>query len=143
MRWVANDPRRFAQGTDITYIVDQTFQGTSSGVSASATEAEIDLAMTTWDTDKALRKVSVVKRADPDTDVSIFDEIFFSSFDEPAPGRPFEADIVNVGWYPRGFFEALGGTGGGDAILAYSVSFIFVDVPTGNDINGDNYLRRG
>lgn len=142
-RWVPNDSRRAAQGIDITHIVDKTFQGTSSGVSALATEAEIDASMTTWDTEKALKKVSVVKRADPGVDISIFDEFFPAALpfgdvnpDEPASGFPFAGDIVNVGWYPRGFFEAVGGPGGGDGILAFSVTFIF----TGPDINGDNYL---
>ncbi|NIV98882.1 hypothetical protein GWN26_06910 [Candidatus Saccharibacteria bacterium] len=151
-RWVPNDARRAAQGIDITYIADQSFQGTSSGVSAAATEAEIDAAMTTWDTEQALKKVSIVKRSDPNVDISIFDEFFPTNLpfgdtnpDEPAPGNPFLGDIVNVGWYPRGYFEAVGGPGGGDGILAFSVTFIFGSFDSqGNfipsDINGDNYL---
>ena len=56
-------------------------------------------------------------------------------------GDPFLADIVNAGWLPRAYFEAVGGPGGGRGILAFSVTFIFVD-GSGNptDINGDNYL---
>lgn len=147
-RWVPNDPRRAAQGDDITYIVDQTFQGTSSGVSAATTEADIDAGMTTWDTEQALKKVDLVKRNDPGVDISIFDEFFPTNLpfgdtnpDEPAFGNPFLGDIINVGWYPRGYFEAVGGPGGGDGILAFSVTFIFLNPDgTPSDINGDNYL---
>ena len=141
-RWVPNDARRAAQGEDITHIVDQSFQGTISGVTAVATEAKIDASIATWDADQALNKVSLVKRVDPDVDISIFDEFFpGTNPDEPAFGNPFLGDIVNVGWYPRTYFEAVGGPGGGRGILAFSVTFIFTDdngVPT--DINGDNYL---
>ncbi len=55
------------------------------------------------------------------------------------------ADIVNAGWWPKAFFEAVGGPGGGDDILAFSVTFIFGFYDDqGNfipsDVNGDNYL---
>ncbi len=44
-------------------------------------------------------------------------------------------------WYPRAFFEAAGGPGGGRGILAFSVTFIWVD-EAGNptDFNNDGYL---
>jgi hypothetical protein len=78
-----------------------------------------------------------VKRADDGTDPDIFDSFYgFGRF-----GDPFLADITNAGWLPRDFFEAVFGPGGGRGVLAFSVTFIFVDddgVPT--DINGDNYL---
>ncbi len=84
-----------------------------------------------------MRKVNLVKRADTGADPDIFDAFFgFGQF-----GNPFLADIVNAGWLPRAFFEAVGGPGGGRGILAFSVTFIFTDAddnPT--DINGDNYL---
>ena len=51
------------------------------------------------------------------------------------------ADIVNAGFWPREFFEAVGGPGGGRGILAFSVSFIFTeDDGTPTDINNDQYL---
>ncbi|MFQ5651043.1 MAG: matrixin family metalloprotease [bacterium] len=136
-RWVPNDPRRFAQGIDITYIVDQSAGATASGLSNAQTEAALDRAMTTWNDEKALRKVEIVKRTDPLTDVTIFDAFFGFG----GSGNPFAADIVNAGWLPRAFFEAVGGPGGGRGILAFSVTFIFVN-PDGSptDINGDNYI---
>ena len=78
-----------------------------------------------------------MKRADSGADPDIFDAFFgFGGF-----GNPFLADIVEAGWLPKAFFDAVGGPGGGDGILAFSVSFIFTDaVGNPTDINGDNYL---
>lgn len=136
-RWVPNDPRRLADGENITYLVDQSDGATASGLTNAQTEAAIDRALTTWSTDPALRKVTIVKRADSGADPDIFDFFFgFGGF-----GNPFLADIVDAGWLPRAYFEAVGGPGGGRGILAFSVTFIFVD-GNGNptDINVDGYL---
>lgn len=137
LRWVANDPRRLADGENITYLVDQSDGATASGLTSAQTEAALDRALTTWDTHKCLKKVDIVKRADSGADPDIFDSFFgFGGF-----GDPFLADIVEAGWLPKAFFDAVGGPGGGNGILAFSVSFIFTDGfgnPT--DINGDNYL---
>ncbi|MBI3963351.1 MAG: matrixin family metalloprotease [Deinococcus sp.] len=136
-RWVGNDLRRLAQGDGITYLVDQSDGKTASGLRNAQTEAAIDRATGTWQAEDCLKKLDIVKRADTGADPDIFDSFFgFGRF-----GNPFLADIVNAGWLPRAFFEAVGGPGGGRGILAFSVTFIFVDddgVPT--DINGDNYL---
>ena len=78
-----------------------------------------------------------MKRADSGADPDIFDSFFgFGGF-----GDPFLADIVEAGWLPPAFFEAAGGPGGGNGILAFSVTFIFTD-DFGNptDINNDHYL---
>ena len=136
-RWVANDDRRLADGENITYLVDQSDGATASGLSSAQTEAAIDRALATWDAHRCLRKVDLVKRADSAADPDIFDFFFgFGGF-----GDPFLADIVNAGWLPRAFFEAVGGPGGGRGILAFSVTFIFID-DAGNptDVNGDNRL---
>jgi hypothetical protein len=137
-RWVAGDPRREAAGDSITYLVDQSDGATASGLTNLQTEQAIDRSFATWNAAKALKKVRLVKRPDTGGDPDIFDSFFpgFGSF-----GNPFLADIVNAGWLPRAFFEAVGGPGGGRGILAFSVTFIFTDDndnPT--DINGDNYL---
>lgn len=132
-RWVPGDPRRAAQGDDITYLVDQSDGATASGLTNADTEAAIDSAFATWDTkESCMSKVDLVKRADNGDDPDIFDSFFgFGDF-----GDPFLADIVNAGWLPRAYFEAVGGPGGGRGILAFSVTFTF----TGTDINGDGYL---
>jgi hypothetical protein len=139
-RWVANDARRLAQGTDITYLVVDggRFGGrTASGLSPSETEAAIDRAMTTWNNHSCLTTVNLVKRPTTRDDVTIFDSFFGFG----RAGNPFAADIVNAGWYPRDYFEAVGGEGGGRGILAFSVTFIFTN-PDGSptDIDGNNYL---
>lgn len=136
-RWVPGDPRRNADGNNITYLVDQSDGATTSGLTAAQTEAAIDAALGTWNGDWALRKVQIVKRADNGDDPDIYDSFFgFGGF-----GNPFLADIVEAGWLPRDFFETVGGPGGGRGILAFSVSFVFTD-GDGNptDINGDGYL---
>lgn len=137
-RWVANDPRRLADGENITYLVDLSDGNTASGLTAAQTEAAIDRAMDTWQADRCFNKVDLVKRADSGADPDIFD--FSLGFGRR--GNPFLADIVHAGWLPRAFFEALGGPGGGRGILAVSVTFTFIDRSTGqpSDINGDNYL---
>ncbi|MBC8647056.1 MAG: hypothetical protein H7X85_07825 [Thermoanaerobaculia bacterium] len=55
-RWVANDPRRLADGTNITYLVDQSDGDTASGLSNAQTEAAIDRAMDTWTPRSASRR---------------------------------------------------------------------------------------
>lgn len=136
-RWVAGDPRRVADGNNLTYLVEPTFGNSRSGVTAAQYEAAIDAAFGTWSAEQCLRKVKLVKRAYPGGDVTIFDSFFgFGGF-----GNPFAADIVNAGFYPRAYFEAVGGPGGGRGILAFSVTFTFTDdngAPT--DINNDQYL---
>lgn len=136
-RWVPNDPRRLADGTNITYLVDQSDGATASGLSSALTEAAMDRALDTWGNDPALKKLAIVKRSDDGRDPDIFDGFFGFG----GSGDPFLADIVEAGFLPRAFFEAVGGPGGGRGILAFSVTFIFVTgtgAPT--DINGDNYF---
>jgi len=136
-RWVANDGRRLADGDNITYLVDKSDGKTASGLKNAQTEPAIDRALSTWNGNSCLSGVDIVKRNDSGVDPDIFDSFFgFGGF-----GNPFLADIVNAGWLPRAYFEAVGGPGGGRGILAFSVTFIFTDdVGAPTDINGDNYL---
>ncbi len=131
-RWVPNDGRRAAQGEDITYLIDDENETTASGLSAAQTRNAINTAMDTWNNDKALKKVDLVKRP---TAGGIDHTIFDSFFGFGGYGEWWHADIVNAGWWPRAYFEAVGGPGGGRGILAFSVTFTF----TGTDANGDNY----
>jgi hypothetical protein len=136
-RWVASDERRLANGDNITYLVDQSDGATASGLTSAQTEGAIDRAMNTWNVDKALKKVGLIKRPDGGADPDIFDSFFGFG----GAGNPFLADIVNAGWLPRAFFEAVGGPGGGRGILAFSVTFVFTnDDGSPTDVNGDNYL---
>jgi hypothetical protein len=136
-RWVASDPRRLADGDNLTYLVDQSDGTTASGLTSAETEFAIDRAMDTWQAQNPLSNVRLVKRADTGEDPDIYDSFF--GFGKT--GNPFLADIVNAGWLPRAFFEEAGGPGGGRGILAFSVTFIFTeDDGTPTDINGDGYL---
>ena len=141
-RRVPGDPRRLADGDKITYLVRHSHGVTASGLSVTQTAGAIDAALSTWDGTQPLRKVTLIKRGETATDPDVLDG-FFPGFGDPneATARPFQADIVEAGWRPRAFFEAVGGAGGGHSILAFTVSFVFLDqngAPT--DINGDNYF---
>jgi hypothetical protein len=144
-RWVPNDPRRLAQGDDITYLIATNRSTTESGLTAAQTTNAIERAFATWGANASLDKVDLVKRAySGRDDVTIYDELTadgkFDDFRGQA-GNFLVADIVNAGWLPRAYFEAVGGPGGGRGILAFSVSFIFTnDDGTPTDINGDGRL---
>lgn len=147
-RWVAGDARRlaglFGPPNAITYHSDTDNNPLSPLLPFPL--PEIGSAMSTWDTAKCLKKVSVLANptfgpAVPNSvfgDTTIFDELFCPAADSggPADGFPFASDIVHAGWYPAGCF--------GPFTLAFSVSFIFGTVtPSGfvpSDINGDNRL---
>lgn len=135
-RWVPGDPNRGGR-TNLTYVVDQSAGNTASGLTNAQTEPAIDAAMQTWDADSCTSGLSIAKLPDGGGDYTIFDAFFgFGGF-----GDYLYADIVNAGWYPRAFFEAAGGPGGGRGILAFSVTFIWTD-EAGNptDFNNDGYL---
>jgi len=135
--WVPNDERRLADGDNITYLVDKSDGKTASGLSSAQTEAAINRAFNTWSADSCLTNVDLVKRKHSGADPDIYDSFFGFGRE----GNPFLADIVNAGWLPREFFEAVGGPGGGRGILAFSVTFIFTeDDGTPTDIDGNNKL---
>ena len=129
-------------GSTLTYLVDQSDGAATGPLTNAQTEPAIDRAMTTWDVATTCSDLPINKVADSDADPDFVDAILgFGGF-----GDPFLADITNAGWLPRGFFDALtpgctlGVNCGGDFILGVTFTFIFVDVPTGNDINGDGFL---
>src|SRR5215203_2490577 len=143
-RWVPNDPRRIAQGDDITYLIATNRSTTESGLTASQTTSAIQRALSTWGANPTLDKVDLVERPYAGRDVTIYDELVadgkFDDFKGQA-GDYLVADIVNAGWLPRAYFEAAGGPGGGRGILAFSVSFVFLNEDgTPSDINGDGRL---
>lgn len=136
-RFVPGDPRRLANGNNITYLVDQSDGATLSGLTNDQTEVAIDQALDTWQADSCMAKVNLIKRADTGVDPDFTD----AEFGFGGSGDPFLADIVFAGWLPRAFFDAFSGSGCGHCVLATSAIYIFTDdngVPT--DINGDNYL---
>jgi hypothetical protein len=136
-RWVPYDTRRNADGARLTYLVDH--QDTSgSGLDFGTAEAAIDRAMSGWAGEKCFaRRVEVVKRDSGGEDPDLFDAIF--GFGDLGDYRL--ADIVHAGWMPPAFFDAVGGEGGGETIVAFSVTFVFLGAdgqPT--DVDRDGFL---
>ncbi|HWM93370.1 MAG TPA: matrixin family metalloprotease [Thermoanaerobaculia bacterium] len=130
-RWVANDVRRNADGRNLTYLVDQ------DGLPGIGPEEAIDRAMATWASGKCLRKADVVKRTDTGADADLFDGLLgYGGLGDHRLGG-----IVHAGWMPPDFFDAVGGPGRGETVLAFSVTFIYVGAdgePT--DVDGNGYL---
>jgi hypothetical protein len=134
-QFVPNDPRR-GEGTEITYLVDQSDGATHTGAALTnaQTEAAIDRAMKTWETTTTCSKFAIDKVADNGADPDIIDGIVFN--DPSLIGTPF-ADITHAGWYPAEFFDLLA-PGGSTVIVAATFTFFFTDDgvnPT--DINHD------
>lgn len=137
-RWVAGDPRRAAQGTDLTYKVDLTEGFGASDLAPDSVEAAIDRAIASWSSASCLQTLRLVKRqGDSPVDADIFDSQFgYGEF-----GDYRAADVVHAGWLPPDFFERVTGPGGGESVVALSVTFIYVDLdgePT--DVDGDGYM---
>jgi hypothetical protein len=136
-RWVAGDPRRHADGSNLTYLVHQPGLA-GSGLDAVAAEAAIDRAMKSWvGTSCFSGKIGMVKRPDSGADPDIFDGLLgYGGF-----GDYRLADIVHAGWMPPAFFDDVNGPGSGETVLAFSVTFIYIG-PDGkpSDFNQDGYL---
>jgi hypothetical protein len=136
-RWVASDPRRAADGSNLTYLVHQDGLA-ASGLDAAGAEAAIDGAMKTWAATPCFgSKVAVVKRPDKGEDPDIFDGLLGYG----GLGNYRLADVVHAGWMPPSFFDEVNGPGSASTVLAFSVTFIYIGSdgkPT--DWNKDGYL---
>ena len=134
-RWIPGDTRRGAAGSTLAYLVDQSDGAATGPLTNAQTEPAIDRAMTTWDVGTTCSGLPMNKVADTGADPDFVDALLgFGGF-----GNPFLADITNAGWLPSGFFDEHT-PGGGGFILGVTFTFIFLDVPTGDDINGDGFL---
>jgi hypothetical protein len=137
--WVAGDPRRDGR-RGVTYAIDPNLRTTAFGISnlpaietagggfRTSTQPElvgyIEEAMQSWRdrrcSDSPIERVSVPAGSDPDlNDQVLLGNPVNSNYEQPA-------DIVQAGWQPPAFFEAIF-TGGVDAILGVTFRFIFVD----------------
>ena len=136
-RWVSGDPRRNADGSNLTYLVHQSGLA-GSGLDAAAAEAAIDSAMKSWSSVPCFSgRIGMIKRPDTGADPDIFDGLMgYGGF-----GDYRTASIVHAGWMPPAFFDEVNGEGSGETVLAFSVTFIYVGrdgQPT--DVNNDGYL---
>jgi len=132
-RWVAGDSRRAADGTHLTWAVDESWgDATANGVPAGAVEAAIRRATATWQADSCLDRVGVVERRHLDGDLTVTD--FFVG--GGSLGDPFAADVVHAGFLPGEPPLFRPGT------LAFAATYIFVDRDSGEptDRDGDGYL---
>jgi len=129
--WVPADPRR-GGFIDISYIVDASEGGTSSGLSDADTTAAINRAMATWNSQKC-SNIPITYFGAPDFDLGYVQWLYgFGGF----PG--WGADFTHAGWLPGPFFDAIA-PGGSSFILGATFTFIWLDAPGGNptDINND------
>jgi hypothetical protein len=135
-RWVPGDGRRAADGTNLTYLVDPADPAPLAD--AAAAEAAIDRAVATWAADPCLGGTEIVKRTADGADPDLFDSLL--GFGGRGDFRL--ADVVHAGWMPPEFFDAVAGPGGGESVLALSVTFVWVYGSTGEptDIDGNGYL---
>jgi hypothetical protein len=162
--WVPGDPRRDGR-VGVTYAVDPNLQTFLTGIpfpvpivevpgggfrlsSQAELDGYIEEAVQAWRdrkcSDAPIERVPVPTGTDPDQ----LDEFFLGLPQSPNYVQP--ADIVEGGWEPTEFFEAIT-PGGSNDILGITFTFIFVDdqgtadpsddVPT--DINGDGKFDVG
>lgn len=131
--WVPGDPRRGGTNS-ISYIVDLA-DGMTSTLTSDKTEAAIDRAMGTWNSQICSPGLSIVTQPSSPVDIGVAQNLLGFG------GLPFVfADLTHAGWLPGGFFDLLV-PGGGSFILGVTLTFPFVDAD-GNltDINGDRKL---
>jgi hypothetical protein len=156
-QWVEGDERRDGR-VGVTYAVDPVLQTFLTGIPFPVpvietgaafrltTQAELDgyleEGMQAWRdrkcSDAPIARMPVAAGTDPDQ----LDDFFL---ERPSPSANYAqpADIVQAGWQPAEFFDAIT-PGGSDGILGITFSFSFVDDngdPT--DINGDGKLDTG
>lgn len=149
-QWVPGDPRRDGR-IGVTYAVDPHLQTTLTGLnfpvpvietdagfrlsSQSELDGYIEEAMQAWRdrscADAPIERVAVPAGTDPDE----LDD-FFLGRTSPSATYAQPADIVQAGWQPAEFFEAIT-PGGADAILGITFTFTFVDDQGTADPNDD------
>lgn len=133
-RWVPGDQRRNADGDNLTYLVDQSAGAANPDLTNADTEPAIDRGFESWQEDNPCAKVNLIKRADSGADATIVDA-FLQMGDL---GNPFLADIVNAGFWPAAFFDALV-EDGSTFILGVTFTIVFRDEnqnPTDIDHDG-------
>lgn len=126
-QWAPGDPRRNADGNNLTYLIDPTYMVSSSGVNL---EPINDTTFVTWEGEVANGKLNIVKRPYPATNPNYV--LWYFGYGDPTYPDPFQADIVTTGFV--NVFDPSSG------ILGVTWTFIWVD-GSGNptDINRDGY----
>ena len=128
--WVPFDPNRRGDRY-ITYAIDHTEGTATGGVTAAQTEASIDHAMGTWNS-QTCSTIPIVKVDLGNLDLGYVQ--YLTGFGG-VPG--WGADITDAGWLPGAFFDVIA-TDGSQYILGVTFTFIWTDGgnPTDIDNNG-------
>lgn len=135
-QWVAGDPRRNADGDNITQVTDQTFSFANIFNPQIPIDGEpaIDASFDTWNNVKGA-KLDVVKL--PDTGSTNYSAILGTgeSID------PIYADVSTIGFLPGSIFDDVLGEGASSSVLGVTFTLIWLDGPDGEptDINNDGY----
>ncbi len=138
-RWVPGDPRREADGDNITYLVDQSFRMANGSAGLLNSEPAVDSAFSTWD-GLECSNVDLVKRADTDPNPNFVLALFgLANFNTANPNA---ADITTTGFLPGFVFDLLAPQGS-QFILGVTWTLIFVDQNGPTDIDGNGYFDTG
>ncbi len=111
-KWVPGDPRRDADGNNITYMIDQSFMNANGAGNA---EPSIDASYATWNGVNC-SKLNIVKRPDDGG----FNTAIFQGGD-----NPFAADIITLGFLPAVYFDLVLGPGSSQNVLGVTFTFVF------------------
>lgn len=118
--FIAGDERR-STTTDITFIVDLAEGATASGLAPATTDAAINRGMQTWQ-DVNCSEIQIEDLGSFNFDFGVFQLLLGSG------GTPFVfADITHAGFLPASFFDAVFGPGGSASVLAFTITFVFID----------------
>jgi hypothetical protein len=112
-KWVPGDPRRLADGNNITYMNDQTFMVANGAGNA---EPAIDASFATWQQVNC-SKLDLVKRP--------YDGGFHSAIFQG--GELFASDIYTLGFLPGFYFDLVLGAGASQSVLGVTFTFVFGD----------------
>lgn len=131
-RWVADDSRRGKNGSGLTFLVDESWSdGSASPLDQKTLERVVAKGAETWRNDSCLADWPLRQTPYPGGDVTVFDYLLGTG----GFGHPFAADVVVAG-LPAGMEEVFG-----DDVLAFAVTFVFVDGSgTPTDVDGDGHL---
>ncbi len=131
-RWVPNDPRRLADGNNLTYLQDPRYALANGSINS---EPIIDNTFEVWDNATPCSNLPLVKRPFTGVEPNFVLGLIFGF-----AGDPFQADITTTGFLP-GFVFDLIANNGSQYILGATFTLNFID-QNGNptDINGDGYI---
>lgn len=113
-QWVPGDERRNADGNKLTHLVFSPFATANGTIDA---EPHIDASFETWNNLMSNSGPEIVKVADTGVNPSALLTI------GGAPGNPFVADIVTLGFLPGSIFDAVLGPGASNSVLGVAFTF--------------------